>query len=314
MKRIFFFTICFVLSIFIDAQNLIPNGSFEQFYHCPTTTGQLDSCIGWHNVKNTPDYFNACADSITAVSIPSNVCGTQYPFEGNGYIGLYTYLYWTFYREIIGTMLTYTMEIGNNYHISMRVSRGNWTNQADNQTATNKLGLRFTTFPYSLVNSPQINNYAQIYVDSVITDTMNWVLLSWDYVPDSAYTHVYLGNFFDDAHTDTINIGWTFGQSYYYVDSVNIICNDANCATVVPIIKMEKVTLNYDQKNSTVNIELFEDNFGALTIFNSIGQKIEQIEIYNDKKINLSYLTEGLYIIYYQSSKTALTKKIIIQK
>ncbi len=92
MKSLFPLLFCLRFAT-VQAQNLIPNGSFEQFTSCPRTTGQVDSAIGWHNVLNTPDYFATC--SPYPVSIPDNVCGSQMPFDGSGYMGLYTYA-WAF--------------------------------------------------------------------------------------------------------------------------------------------------------------------------------------------------------------------------
>jgi len=315
MKKKVLIVACILCCSLMEAQNnLVANGSFEQYSHCPNLIGEVDSCIGWFAVKNTPDYFNACADSSTNASVPTNVGGTQFPFEGNGYIGLITYFYDYFYREIVGTSLLDTLIPGNSYHISMRVSRGNWNIQSDNQTATNKMGMRFTTYAYSLADTPAINNYAQIYEESVITDTLDWVLLAWDYIPDSSYTHLYIGNFFDDQHTDTVNIGWTFGTAYYYIDSVNIICTDVSCSNGVPIMKKDEASLRFDNNSNSIYLVSNYYIIGKLSIINVLGQTIEELEANNTEQVNLSNLKQGLYILLFQSERTTLTKKIVIQK
>ncbi len=318
MKTINTIIVCLLLSSGVNGQNLVTNGSFEQYSHCPHSIGELDSCIGWHSVKNTPDYYSTCADSFTNASVPTNYAGTQISFEGNGYIGLYTYYRCCFYREIAGASLINTLIPGNTYHVSMRVSKGNVTINNYGCGATSKLGMRFTTYPYSLVDTPSINNYAQIFEDSIITDTLNWILLAWDYIPDSAYTHVYIGNFFDQAHTDTISIAnnqpslYPSMNAYYYIDSVNIICT--NCSSGIEPIQRHEILLQYDIDNNSVYINYNTGRFGKLSIINSVGQTIEKFDIINEQKVNLSNLKDGLYIALYQSEKVTLTKKIIVQK
>ncbi len=234
----------------------LPNCSFEQFTSCPWTTGQVDSAIGWHNVLNTPDYFATC--SPYPVSIPDNVCGSKMPFDGSGYMGLYTYA-WAFPnnqgREIIGCQLCDTLIPGDTYLVYMSVSRGNWTNQAYNVAASNKLGFRFTTFEHTLSYPPSINNYAQLYVDSIVTDTLNWVLLHWEYVPDSAYTHVYVGN------TDTLVINaplGQFGQAYYFIDSVNITCINKDCTTGSEPTLKEEFSIEFDENSQSLFLHTSE--------------------------------------------------------
>jgi hypothetical protein len=100
----------------------------------------------------------------------------------------------------------------------MRVSRGNWTNQSYNCSASNNIGVRFTTKPYSASFPPPINNTATLNTDTIVKDTLNWILLSWNFTADSAYNYIYIGNFFDNAHTDTVVINapnGQFGIAYY---------------------------------------------------------------------------------------------------
>jgi hypothetical protein len=268
-------------------------------------------------VKNTPDYYNTCADSFTNASVPTNGAGTQWPFEGNAYMGLISYYRYEFWREIIGTTLIDTLFPGNTYHISMRVSRGNVTIQNYGCGAANKLGMRFTTYEYSLSDTPRCNNYAQIYEDTIITDTLNWVLIAWDYVPDSLYTHVYIGNFFDDSHTDTISIGnndssiYPGMNAYYFIDSVNITCSGNNCLRGQP---SEGTTLFYNINNYSIYMQNNPDISAKLRIVDVIGQTIEEFEIINIQQVYLGNLATGLYLAIIQSENTNLTKKIIVNK
>jgi hypothetical protein len=314
--------LCLSIDNFAYAQtNLVPNGSFEDYYSCPWSNGQVDSCVGWYGMggignpfPGTPDYFNSCSGPI--VNVPDNTTGGyQSSFEGNAYMGLLTYIWSGFWREIIGTKLTDTLIPGNPYHVSMRVSRGNWTNQAYNVAASNKLGLRFTTFEHTISDPPSINNYAQLYVDSIITDTLNWVLLQWEYVPDSPYTHVYIGNFFDDANTDTLVINaplGQFGQAYYFIDSVNISCIGKDCISGIDSTAETKAYIEYHIDSKTIEFYNWSNNKGIVSIFNSAGKLVLSETMHAGIPISLSFLSKGLYLVRLGTEEKYLVKKIIV--
>ncbi|HLP22036.1 MAG TPA: T9SS type A sorting domain-containing protein [Chitinophagales bacterium] len=296
MKKLFtIFTAC-LFALFCVAQNLVPNPSFEEMYNCPNSSDQVDSCIGWHRVLNTPDYFTLC--SPYPVSVPDNFVGFQFPYDGSSYIGLITYEWWQFYREIVGTQLNDTLTVGNSYTISMRVSRGNWTNQNYNCSASNKLGIRLTTYPYTQSFPPVIDNHAQIYTDSILEDTLNWVLLSAEFIADSSYKYLYLGNFFDDEHTDTAVINaplGQFGTAYYFIDSINVFCNDPKCITAVSELVNSNIMFDLITKSLVVTSNM--NKGGLLNIFNHGGQLIKSNEIAGNTVIDLSDFSDGIYTV-----------------
>src|SRR5437016_2157865 len=124
MKSFLPLLFCFLFAMQTNAQNLVPNGSFEEHLDCPTYVGQIDSFINWYGYggipgfPGTPDYFNSCAPPV--VSIPNNCMGVQGAFEGNSYIGVYTFDYSFWYREYVGCQLLEALIPGNNYSVSMR--------------------------------------------------------------------------------------------------------------------------------------------------------------------------------------------------
>ena len=66
------------------SQNLVPNSSFEDTVHCPTSTNQV---FNWSNPTQCfPDYFNSCsvADG-NAVHVPNNIWGNQNAHSGVAY-------------------------------------------------------------------------------------------------------------------------------------------------------------------------------------------------------------------------------------
>ena len=133
MKHLYF---CFFLVVFCSkafCQNLVPNGSFENYSACPkdlTGIGEFGSwVIGWWDSSTTPDYFNSCGDEC--VSTPYNACGFQYPFDGTAYAGFATissdYINAPTYRECISAKLTNMLTIGVKYYFSMRVAKASFS-------------------------------------------------------------------------------------------------------------------------------------------------------------------------------------------
>ena len=290
----------------------MPNGSFEDFYSCPDNTQQVDSCKFWHEILNTPDYFVSC--SPWPVSVPINVCGDQLPFQGNAYVGIITYDHIGFYREILGSKLSDTMTIGATYYISIRVSRGNWTDQAWNTIASNKLGIRFTTFEHTISSPPSINNYANVFCDTIITDTLNWVLLQWSFMADSSYTHLYIGNFFDDANTDTVIInapnGNEFRHAYYFIDSVNVICSSPVCLTSIQTSYATNDPLLYSSDEYLI-IEIPPHISGKFYLINLLGQIINFQNISGKSKLNMQMLPKGIYVAKIVTSQKSFSIKFV---
>ncbi len=217
-------------------QNLVPNGSFEEGaegYECPNYIGFFDlECahwyasiqdptLDWENWPN-PDWFHTCS-SIDALS-PPNVAfgGYQVPFDGEGYAGICTFNpnvnsipELENYREYIGVELSEPLAVGQNYLVEFKIARLT-------AFASDKMGFKFTTYPYFESAAAATDNFAHFFIDSVITDTLNWLEVSTEFTADSAYSHFHIGNFFDDEHT-TVIYYWEYGScAYYVVDDVKI--------------------------------------------------------------------------------------------
>ncbi|MBK9599335.1 MAG: hypothetical protein IPO60_13715 [Flavobacteriales bacterium] len=64
-----------------------------------------------------------------------------------------------------------------------------------------------------------LGDFAQVYSQAVVADTLNWDLVSGSFVADSAYQYVVIGNHFRNALTDTLPVGpYLGGVAYHFVD------------------------------------------------------------------------------------------------
>lgn len=92
-------------------QNLVPNGSFEQYRNCPHHDNQLEEAIPWYNPnKATPDFYNHCFD-FGQLILP--------PHSGNGVAHLYIDQGWA---EYLGVKLKQPLVAKECYYFEMYVA------------------------------------------------------------------------------------------------------------------------------------------------------------------------------------------------
>src|ERR1044071_2360078 len=115
MRRLPYIVLLFVLAFNAQAQNLIPNPSFEKHTGCPTSNGQVTLCNDW-TPHNTSDYFHSCGS--TGFNVPDVVTGYQQAAHGDAFMGLYTYLSTNNGKEWIETQIP-ELQTGAIYELSM---------------------------------------------------------------------------------------------------------------------------------------------------------------------------------------------------
>jgi OOP family OmpA-OmpF porin len=192
LKKILFL----LLSGYIQAgaQNLIPNGSFENNTVCPNNNSQINLATPWMNPSTTgsPDYYHQCGSY--PASVPLNNTGYQQPMQGLGYSGMYLYsiLSGSDLREYIEAPLTTTLQAGFCYKFKMYVSLcSNYRLTTDDIGAyfsptLISVGLNYNALPYT----PQVSN-----TQGVFLDTLNWTLVSGSFVASGNEQYVIIGNF-----------------------------------------------------------------------------------------------------------------------
>jgi gliding motility-associated-like protein len=229
MKRLFAFALGCCFFVLSGAQNLVPNWSFEDTIQCPDNLAQLNRTQYWFNpTTGSPDYFNSCDTRPLYMNVPYAAPGYQNAHTGNAYAGCYyggPSLVPANCREYIEVQLTDSLISGNSYCISFYVSLANMCSMA----ITN-VGCYLSQAPITSSNTfqlpvtPQLENQAGNY----LSDTMNWMKISGIYIASGGEKYFTLGNFHDDATTDSIRIDQRgAGVYYYYIDDVSVIlCPD----------------------------------------------------------------------------------------
>lgn len=216
-------------------QNLVPNGSFEEYIDCPTSFGYWSDVVGWISpYTQSADYFNSCAENI-ACSVPFNDFGYQEAADGQAYMGIFTWVtsFGGYYREVIAAQLLEPLQPGVPIFISFKASPGGFGNNHNNSAtwAAKGPGMNFFTHIPSDWQNYLFPNDAAVDMPTVLSDTSNWVTISGIYVPDSAYTWLAIANFYENdlSFLEPLDDSGTSDGAYSFIDDVCISYNPNYC-------------------------------------------------------------------------------------
>jgi hypothetical protein len=312
MKKNLLIVFLMIFNLTINAQtNLVPNPSFEIYSSCPNTLDELYLCDNWSSYLESPDYYNLC--NTVGLGVPSNFAGYQNASDGNAYAGFIAYDVNGLAREILGAQLTSSLIIGQQYYVSIKVALAEFNGPPPQYIPCNKIGMKFSTIPFSTVTPVPINNFAHVYSNTIISDTLNWTEIKSSFIADSNYKYIMVGNFFDDLNTDTIyRVNGT--RSYYFVDEVCVSTSSLTCFSTTGIDKFEKnnpkIYPNPAHSYMYVDYEINEEC--TYTITNITGETLFIEKSFNHLKIDTNKFSTGVYYLNIKTDKDVITKKIII--
>jgi hypothetical protein len=331
MKNIILLSFLLFTTVLKAQNNLVSNPSFELINLCPyqidtmicsswDTTAQPPYCIyyhseswcfdsvliGWKSFGGTPNYYNSCAAPGTKCGIPNNFVvhapKTQFAIDGNGYAGIATIGFWPLtgeVREYIGTPLNTNLTPGATYYVSAYVIRtATHSNNANVGGASNNLGFRFTTVPYTQHDSIPIDNFAHVVDTNLITDTLNWTRISGSFVADSAYQYVAFGNFFDDAHTDTFNVylgQLDYNYTYYLVDQVCVSSDSTTCELVNSVKAIENTAVKVYPNPFEGYIRFEYSSEAEVILYDHLQREVIRKRFKGAIDLNTEGLAKGLY-------------------
>jgi hypothetical protein len=294
MKKICIYLLLLVSKSLFGQVNLVPNPSFEDTVSCPNYANQIDKALYWHASRNTPDYFNGC-DWITGnQSVPNNFRGYQYAHSGNAYVGVAAYSLNTFdFSENFTCKLLDTLSIGTKFLVSFYIS----CSDIDYRLTCNKLGTLFSTENYNSNNPSPMKNFCQFYSDSIVTDTLNWILLHGSFIADSNYTYLTFGRFFSDSLTNTIYLPPAWAEAYYYIDDISVIADTTT--TVKELNATSKLLIYPNPLQDKVKIKSIDNVVRNAQLFNIEGRLIKEFNVVDktENELNLMEFASGLYIL-----------------
>lgn len=294
------------------SQNLVPNGSFEQFTSCPYAGGDIDSALFWFNptiggYQGSPDYFNVCATN-NFWQVPTNFYGYQQAHSGDAYAGiLLLHLNPINSREFIEVPLTNLLLAGETYQFEMYANLCNVSRLTTDDIQVYFSDSAVTNFPtYApLPFTPQISN-----ITGNILDTTNWTLISGSFVAQGGEAYMIIGNFKNNDSTSTTNVNAT-GQpyAYCYIDDVSLTglvgINETNNL---------KVSVYPNPFCEVLHLSLSNNTQTEIILYDIYGRIVHQEEFTNALTINTKKFENGNYMYKIRQDDNIIkTGKIIKQ-
>ncbi|MBK7681750.1 MAG: T9SS type A sorting domain-containing protein [Bacteroidetes bacterium] len=181
---------------------------------------------------------------------------------------------------------------------------------------SDKVGVKLSnTFYESQINPLVPDNNANGYIDTIISDTTNWLPFQFSFIADSTYQYLYLGNFFDGANTDSIQAFNTVnGQgAYYFIDALCLSTDSNYCETILSSIesKSEPFIIYPNPTSQFLFIKNLKYSM-LIHIYDLIGREVFSIQLNKeDSSLDISSLPAGNYFIVADNPKF---KSIIFQK
>lgn len=251
------------IACFASAQNLVTNCSFEQHSLCPDNEDQIERSTGWFKTNGDADYYNSCSPNPSWSVPPQD--NYQLAASGNAFAGASFFTKQMGSYEVIQTQLSSPLSVGVTYYVSFKVNLCLNFQLFMNQVI-NKIGAKFTTG-----SPPLINNSAQVYTNALVNDTANWTTISGSFIADSAYTHLFLGVFFDTSNVTSIIVSppALIYRAYYLIDDVCVSDNPAEVCSLVGI----------GETSSENSFSLFPNPAGEELKIKNAELKIEKVGI-----------------------------------
>jgi len=238
----------------------------------------------WQNpTGGSPNFFAECTTLQPDWDVPQNMFGYQWPHSGIGYAGFSPLIakgvFSNDFREYIQVKLTDSLKQTKKYKVSFYV---NLSDSSD--YATDNIGAFFSDTAihkdipdYSPFNSfiPQIENQN----GNIITDKENWIVISGIYIAHGGEQFITIGNFYDDAHTDTLYVGGGHinnpnPYSYYYIDDVSVTLIPEVIPPSNELIIYNAFTPNADGVNDVFHIKGTNIKELHAKIINRWGQEL----------------------------------------
>jgi OOP family OmpA-OmpF porin len=274
-------------AINIQAQNLVPNPSFEESASCPgnfTEAAQKFTVNDWSSATfGTPDHFHSC--STGEADVPYNWAGVSDAFEGHGYTGIYAWMdNDNHYREYLQCKLLSPLLKDSLYHIEFHYKLSSYS-----KYSIDRIGLVLTDsllkarHDHTLFNRPTLS----VIQDSALTkNTGLWEMAQIKYKAIGGEQYLTLGNFSDNFDTHFYKIEFRpisqemlAHSAYYYVDDVRVLPlyeqGEIKPSDMIPEFSLSETALNTTYVLKNIQFEL-----NSYKLINASFDELDQVAEY----------------------------------
>ncbi len=223
-------TIIFIFLLATDgsAQNLVANGSFEQFFKCPGSYNyELTEKLapGWFSAnRGTPDLFNVC--STGDASVPTNWAGQSKAYNGVGYAGIYCYTK-NGYREYLQTELIEPLVANGEYYIEFYYKLS-----SNSKYSIDRIGFYLSDSAKRRIDDFVVYSkptYELVLAAPYTRTTGVWAKCGYMMKAKGGERFLTIGNFSDNNTTRIFHITFSKAKeamlntaAYYYIDDVRV--------------------------------------------------------------------------------------------
>ena len=261
--------VLFILLIVVlaQAQNLVPNPSFEEInvMPCQLYVGnekkfkQIFNGIfqDWEiPTSGTIDPFSLLADKDCVTYPSTDLFGAPPPKNGNNMVGIYNNVTEDFsYREYIQVKLREKLSIGSNYLCGFYIARS-----TKFKYATNNFGMAFSEEKISSDSTTVLALVPQVNSPNVM-ESPSWVLCINNFESTQQSEYLTIGNFYSNKETKIKPETAVKEAAYYFIDSVFV---EAINDLVIPDV----ITPNGDCCNEKFEIENLQFDRWTLKVLN----------------------------------------------
>ena len=305
MQKLLSLILCLVLSsIHIYAQNLVPNGDFEQYILCPTGISQVEQCTNWiQPTFGTCDYFNTCS-TTPGISVPLYLAGYQYAHSGVAYSGIVTFNDTSITsqtREYIGVAFSSPLIVNNCYYFEMYVNLHNGS-----KFKSSSLGVYFSdTLIDGITNYDTLSVMPQI--QNPLTnsfDTLNWTLVSGTYTAHGGEVYLVIGNFNGKTTSQWTLYNPVGASTYLLIDDVSLTV----CTSLEEFNKLD-ITVAPNPFTDKLVITAKSSEPYELLLTDVTGRQVLKQNLRGNATVQTGNLGKGIYFATVRKKKKVVTVK-----
>lgn len=245
---VFFYFFNFISA---EAQNLVPNASFEKVHEITNwwmgTGSQFNRIMKWWQspTQGSPDIlFVKVKDNMKPPRNGFDLSPYE-PRSGKMMLGIKTYgckHNFIHCKEYIQVKLTDSLIVGMEYYVEF------YANPMHTSISSNHLGAALST-----VHTYQYHEQGLYYLTpkanstALLRDTGEWQKISATFVADSAYQFLLIGNFFPDEQTKFDTSGAKIKYAYVLLDDVRLVRSDQKMLAFSEQFDLDRIQFELNQ-------------------------------------------------------------------